>query len=238
MNWLNRLTRGRTNAPDETKSHAGHTVVSLSELREATWSGRGFASLVNQGFKRNPVVYRCVRLIAEAANRVPLTVSEGGKRVSEHPLLALLGRPNPHQSGGEMLEALYAYLQTAGNAYLQAVMAEGEVRGLYCLRPDRMKVIAGRDGWPAAYAYTAGGRTVQLGQDTMPVPNVLHLALFHPMDDHYGMGAARGGADESRHSQCRGGLEQGAARQCGAAFRGACLFDGRWKPDARAVRAA
>ncbi|KKB10636.1 portal protein [Devosia geojensis] len=185
--WLNRLAGGRTNAPEETKSYAGHSLVSLSELREATWSGRGFASLVNQGFARNPVVYRCVRLIAEAANRVPLTVSEGGRKASEHPLLTLLARPNPHQSGGEMLEAVYAYLQTAGNAYLNAVVDDGEVRGLYCLRPDRMKVVSGRDGWPAAYAYTAGGRTVQLAQDTLPVPSVLHLALFHPMDDHYGM---------------------------------------------------
>jgi len=187
MNWLNRLTGGRINAPHERKSFAGHTVVSLSELREATWSGRGFASLVNQGFKRNPIVYRCVRLIAEAANRVPLVVSDGGRRVDEHPLLDLLERPNPHQSGGEMLEAVYAYLQTAGNAYLQAVMSDGEVRGLYCLRPDRMKVVAGRDGWPAAYDYTAGGRTVRLSQEAAPVPGVLHLALFDPIDDHYGM---------------------------------------------------
>jgi HK97 family phage portal protein len=185
--WLNRLAGGRMNAPGEKKSHAGHSVVSLSELREATWSGRGFASLVNQGFARNPVVYRCVRLIAEAANRVPLVASEGGRKASDHPLLTLLARPNPHQSGGEMLEAVYAYLQTAGNAYLNAVVADGEVQGLYCLRPDRMKVVAGRDGWPAAYAYTAGGKTVQLAQDAAPVPSVLHMALFHPMDDHYGM---------------------------------------------------
>jgi HK97 family phage portal protein len=87
-----------------------------------------------------------------------------------------------------LLEAVYAYLQTAGNAYLQAGMVEGEVRALFCLRPDRMKVVAGTDGWPVAHDYAAGGRTVRLPQDTGgPVSGVLHLALFHPMDDHYGM---------------------------------------------------
>ncbi|WP_328517706.1 phage portal protein [Devosia algicola] len=86
-----------------------------------------------------------------------------------------------------MLEAVYAYLQTAGNAYLQAGMVDGEVKALYCLRPDRMRVVPGRDGWPAAYAYTAAGRTMQLSQTTEPVPSVLHMALFHPLDDHYGM---------------------------------------------------
>ena len=186
-NWISRLLGGSTNTPHERKSFSGHTLLSLNQLGAANWSNRGFASLVNQGFARNPVVYRCVRLIAETANRVPLVVSEGGQRVDEHPLATLLARPNGRQSGGEMLEAVYAYLQTAGNAYLQAGMVDGEVKGLFCLRPDRMKVVAGADGWPQAYDYTAGGRTMRLRQDAVPVPSVLHMALFHPMDDHYGM---------------------------------------------------
>jgi HK97 family phage portal protein len=186
-NWISRLLGGQSNTPAETKSFAGHTLLSLSQLGAANWSHRGFASLVNQGFARNPVVYRCVRLIAEAANRVPLVVSEGGKRQDEHPLAALLARPNGRQSGGELLEAVYAYLQTSGNVYLQAGLVDGAVKGLFCLRPDRMKVVAGADGWPMAYDYTAGGRTSRLRQDEGPLPAVLHLALFHPLDDHYGM---------------------------------------------------
>ena len=185
--WFDKLTGKRRGAPAERKSFAGHTVLSLSQLGAANWSHRGFASLVNQGFARNPVVYRCVRLIAEAANRVPLVISEGGKRVDAHPLATLLARPNGRQSGGELLEAVYAYLQTAGNAYLQAGLVDGEVKGLFCLRPDRMKVVAGADGWPDGYDYTAGGRTSRLRQDEGPVPSVLHMALFHPLDDHYGM---------------------------------------------------
>ena len=78
-NWISRLLGGRTNAPAETKTFGGHTLLSLSQLGAASWSNRGFASLVSQGFARNPVVYRCVRLIAETANRVPLVVSEGGQ---------------------------------------------------------------------------------------------------------------------------------------------------------------
>ncbi len=185
-NWIDRLLGGWMNTPIETKS-GGQTLLSLSPLGEAQWSARGFSSLANEGFAKNPVVYRCVRMIAEAANRVPLVASEQGNRLSQHPLLSLLARPNSRQSGGEMLEAVYAYLQTAGNAYLQAGIGDGQVKALYCLRPDRMRVVVGKDGWPAAYAYTAGGRTVQLSQQEHPVPSVLHMALFHPLDDHYGM---------------------------------------------------
>ena len=182
--WFNR-GGGRDGAPAERKEFA-HTLVTLSPLGAASWSRRGFASLAGEGFGKNPVVYRCVRMIAEAATTVPLLVEGTGAAVAAE-LGALLARPNGRQSGSELLEAVYAYLQTAGNAFLEAAVVNGEVKGLFCLRPDRMRVVPGADGWPAAYAYTAGGRTVTLRQDTAPVPKVLHLALFHPLDDHYGM---------------------------------------------------
>lgn len=218
-NWFNRLRSGRSAVP-ERKDFAGHSLVTLSQLGAASWSQRGFASLVNQGFQRNPVVYRCVRLIAETANRVPLRITEGGKRVESHPLEHLLARPNGRQSGGEMLEAVYAYLQTAGNAFLQAGIVDGEVRALFGLRPDRVQVVAGADGWPEAYDYTAGGRTVRLRQDSGPVAQVLHLALFHPMDDHYGMAplaAAQTSLDiHNAASQWNKALLDNAARPSGA----------------------
>ena len=219
-NWFTRLTGGALNTPAERKDFSGHTMVSLSQLGAAQWSNRGFASLVNQGFAKNPVVYRCVRLIAEAANRVPLVVEDNGQRVDEHPLSTLLARPNGRQSGGEMLEAVFAYLQTAGNAYLQAGVVDGAVKALFCLRPDRMRVVAGADGWPLAYDYTAGGKTTRLRQDASPVPGVLHMALFHPLDDHYGMGpleAAQTSLDiHNAAGQWNKALLDNAARPSGA----------------------
>jgi HK97 family phage portal protein len=219
-NWINRLLGGDTNTPAESKAYGAQTLLSLSQLGAANWSNRGFASLANQGFARNPVVYRCVRLIAETANRVPLVVSEGGRKLNDHPLALLLARPNGRQSGGELLEGVYAYLQTAGNAYLQAGMIGGEVKGLFALRPDRMAVVAGSDGWPMGYDYTAGGRTVRLRQDTEPVPNVLHLALFHPLDDHYGMAPLEAAATSldihNAAAQWNKALLDNAARPSGA----------------------
>ncbi|MET0438051.1 MAG: phage portal protein [Devosia sp.] len=219
-NWMNRLFGGRTNTPSEIKNFAGHTLMTLSALGPAQWSGRGYASLVSQGFMRNPVVYRCVRLIAETANRVPLTVRVDGKVVSEHPLKGLLQRPNGRQSGAEVLEAVYAYLQTAGNAYLQAGIVDGGVKALFVLRPDRMRVVAGGDGWPVAYDYTAGGKTVRISQESAPLPGILHMALFHPMDDHYGMGpleAAQTSLDiHNASAQWNKALLDNAARPSGA----------------------
>src|SRR3569832_196113 len=183
-NLFTRLFGGRSPVA-ETKSM--QVLMSLRELGDPTWTRRSFSALAQEGFARNPVVHRCVQLIAESATRVSLVAVEDGKRLNEHPLLKLLHRPNTNQSGSELLEAVYAYLQTAGNAYLNPIIDGSEVKGIFGLRPDRVQVVAGSDGWPAAYTYSSGGSTRTLRQDTVPAPSVLHLALFHPLDDYYGL---------------------------------------------------
>jgi HK97 family phage portal protein len=184
-NWFTRL--GAVLSAAERKSGGPATMLSVPPWADASWTRRGFVGLANAGFAKNPVVYACVRRIADAAASVPLVAEEGGRRLGAHPVLRLLSRPNVRQAGGEMLESVYAYLQTAGNAYVAATLIAGEVRELHVLRPDRIRVKAGPDGYPSAYAYTAGGRTVEIGLEARPVAGLLHLALFHPLDDHYGM---------------------------------------------------
>src|SRR5436305_2567235 len=91
-----------------------------------------------------------------------------------HPLPNLFARPNPRQDGASFFEALYGYLLLSGNAYVEAVALAGEgadpVRELYALRPDRMRVLPGPDGWAEAYEYTAGGRSVRFDQAAPPLP--------------------------------------------------------------------
>jgi HK97 family phage portal protein len=183
--WLNRLA-GRDAAPAEQKS-VPQTILALTSLGGANWSRRGFASLATEGFMRNAVVYRCVRMIAEAAAHVPLVVEDKGQRLTSHPLATLLAHPNPQAAGPSLFESLYAFLETAGNGYLQAVALGDEVKALYALRPDRMQAVPGRDGYPVAYNYTSGGKVTRFDQLASPVPEILHLTLFNPLDDCYGL---------------------------------------------------
>jgi phage portal protein BeeE len=49
---------------------------------------------------------------------------------------------------------------------------------------------AASDGWPAAYDYTVAGRTIRIAGDadaTTGVRPILHMRLFHPDNDHYGL---------------------------------------------------
>ena len=76
----------------------------------------------------------------------------------------------------------------SGDGYVEAagVGAGGGPRELYVLRPDRMKVVPGTDGWPVAYEYAVGAskHVFDMRADRVPV---LHVKAFHPQDDHYGL---------------------------------------------------
>ncbi len=172
--------------PPELKASAARPLIAFQRLGAAVWSPRDYASLARAGYERNVVAYRCVRLVAEAAAAVPLQVREGGAVMTRHPFGDLLKKPNPEQSGAELFESFYGFLQTAGNAYLEAVSLDGAPRELFALRPDRMKARLGARGWPEGYDYTVGGRTVSFRAEEDFEP-ILHLKLFHPTNDHYGL---------------------------------------------------
>jgi HK97 family phage portal protein len=135
---------------------------------------------------RNPVGFRVVRLIAEAAAALPLVCQTHEQRFETHPVLDLISRPNGAQGRAEFLEAVYGYLLLAGNAYLEAVPGVSAVPGeLHVLRSDRMNLVPGADGWPVAYDYTVSGRTHRYDVTGVVSP-ICHLKTFHPQDDHYG----------------------------------------------------
>ena len=170
----------------EVKASRTARLIAFQSGGRARWTPRDYAALAREGFISNAVVHRAIRLVAENAAAVPYLVYEGAAVRDTHPLTDLLARPNPRQEGAAFREALCAHLLIAGNAYVEAVALEGAVRELYALRPDRMRAVPGADGWPEAYEYVVGGRTMRFEQNP-PLPPILHLTQFHPLDDHYGL---------------------------------------------------
>ncbi len=178
--------RDRAPVP-ETKDSKVQRLIALTLSGRPQWTPRNYEALAREGFARNPVAYRCVRLIAEAAASVPLVVFEAGRRSPNHPLMRLLERPNPEQGLPDLLEAFFGGLQTAGNGYLEAVQDDqGQPFELYTLRSDRMKVVPGARGWPEAYDYSVAGRNVRLTRQADGWMPVLHLKLLNPLNDYYG----------------------------------------------------
>jgi HK97 family phage portal protein len=184
------LPEGETEGANkrEAKATATGPLIAYQKLGEPVWAPRDYAAFAREGFMQNAIVYRSVRMIAEAAASIPLLLYEGTNEIEDHPLIGLLRRPSLDHTGTDFLEAWYGFLLVAGNVYAEAVALDGELRELHILRPDRMKVIPGIDGWPEGYEYTVHGRSVRFIDDVVEgVRPILHLKLFHPINDHYGM---------------------------------------------------
>lgn len=138
LNWRRPFGGRRGVVAPEIKDSRTGPLIALTSAGRPRWTPRDYANLATEGFGRNAVAYRCVRMVAEAAASTPLAVFVDGVRRDDHPLALLLARPNPEQSGAEWLEALYGALQTAGNAYAEAVGDEAPAE-LWTLRPGRWR---------------------------------------------------------------------------------------------------
>ncbi|MBL4758393.1 MAG: phage portal protein, partial [Rhizobiales bacterium] len=92
------------------KSSKTGALVALHSQGRPVWTPRDYAALAREGFARNPVVYRCTRMIAEAAASLHWLAYEGERELDRHPLLELVARPNSHQAGPDLFESLFGYL--------------------------------------------------------------------------------------------------------------------------------
>lgn len=126
-------------------------------------------------------------MISEAAAHIGLHLQDDNMRYDTHPLLDILVQPNEAQSGVAFFESLFGYYLLTGQAYIEAQRDhEGTLSALYLLRPDRVRVRVGKDGWPQAYEYSVG-RDKTLYPIGIEQPPVLQIKSFHPQDDHYGL---------------------------------------------------
>ena len=167
---------------------------------------------VGAAYLDNPVAQRAVRLVAEGIGGAPLLPADPA-------LLALVAATSGGQS---LLETVASQLLLHGNAFIQVLKdAAGRPMELYALRPERVTVLAGADGWPEAYGYRAGDKalTVPL-HDADGLPNLIHVRGFHPADDHYGAGclaaADRAVGTHNAASAWNRALLENAARPSGA----------------------
>jgi HK97 family phage portal protein len=236
VNFLQRLLR-----PAEQKNSRTSRLIAIESGGRARWTPRDYTALTREGYMKNAIVHRAVRLTAESIGALSFILYDGAAERDTHPLLDLIARPNPRQDGASFLESIASYLLLAGNAYVEAVQLAGDagegasVRELYALRPDRMKVLPGGDGWPQGFEYTVAGSTVRFDQSAT-LPPILHLTLFNPLDDYYGLSPLEAAAcavdTHNAAAKWNKALLDNAARPSGALVyggaEGAMLSEGQF----------
>lgn len=158
-----------------------------------------FDRFVEEGYRQNVIAYRCVNVIARALASVPWLLYQrdhaGVRSIDEHeielhPLLELLNCPSPRQAGSSFMEEVVSYLLLSGNSYIEAVLDGNNVPvALFPVRPDRVKIRPGARGVPAAYSMQMGAdKYKEFSVDPLTGQSkMLHIKLFHPLNDWYGL---------------------------------------------------
>ena len=167
---------------------------------------------VRRAYLDNPVAHRAVRLIADGIG--------GALLMPTDPALGALVKAT--SAGQSLLETIASQLLLHGNAYVQILKdAEGRPVELFALRPERVSLILGSDGWPDAISYMVGEQSLTIALlDSDASPNIIHIKGYHPCDDHYGAGclaaADQAVASHNAAAQWNRMLLENAARPSGA----------------------
>ncbi len=210
----------------ETKMAAQPLIALQLGGNGAHWTPREFSALCREGYARNPVAYRCVRMISEAAASVPFQTRRAGQSLADDPAARFLTRSHPQQSATEMMEAFYGYLQVGGNAYLEAVLSSGVPISMQSLRPNQMKIALDKSGRVLGWDFENGrqkrryNREIATGRCA-----VHHMRLFNPSDDCYGLSPLEAAAQAvDLHNQ--GGQWAKALLDNSARPSGALIYSG------------
>jgi len=165
---------GRDDARPALSRYASYSTAGLGD-----WPS-GYEAQVRDGFARNPIAQRAVKLVAEGLASATFVASDP----------ALAGLVAARSGGQSLIETVAAHLMLHGNAYVQLLTdAQGQLRELFALRPERVTVEPDARGWPVAYRYRAMDQVTRLSaEDAGGRPQIVHLRAFNPTDDHYGMG--------------------------------------------------
>ncbi len=148
---------------------------------------------IKQGYVQNPVVRACVQMIALGAGSVKLEVhkklKDGVDIISEHPLLELLERPNPTQTGAAFIQELMTYHRIAGEAFiLRLPSGNGAPIELYNLDPRHVKVEESKGGLvPVAYCYGDGENKKRYPVDVDGNSQVKHIKTVNPINPWRGL---------------------------------------------------
>ena len=187
----------RKSAQSVTKSENFYSKsrgFSMGSFSNISWSLSDYESLSREGYMKNVVAYRCVKMIASSAACIGLKVFEtkqDGQKVEliNHEISNLLEKPNLLTSQVDFLEEVYSYLSISGNAYILAKMgSDGKPFELSTINPMEVVVLAQKDGTISGYRHKTQTSSTDYSIDQITGKcQILHIKNFHPLDKYYGL---------------------------------------------------
>jgi len=145
----------------------------------------------------NGWVFAAVNVISNSLAKVRWHITKEAKNgelveVERHPVLKLIGKPNPLMTRWELFKLTDIHLELTGNAYWYLAMNSfGIPAEIWIIPPDRMKVVPNEEGLIKGYLYDYMGEKI-----AFEPKEIIHFKFPHPTNRYYGMGVLQAVAYE------------------------------------------
>lgn len=123
-------------------------------------------------------VYRCVDIISNEVASIAIKLYDGDKEVKNHEIQQLLNRVNPVMSQSDLIKATQSFLSLHGDAFWylsREKETNGEIKELWPLRPDWVKIVVSKEGEITNYKYGPGREKTDY-----KVENIIPFINFNP----------------------------------------------------------
>jgi len=172
------------------KASQARMAMSVQKLGQPVTTEANYAGFSKEGYQKNVVVYRCVKLLSTAAAGIRWEVYRRGQEVTNGPVWNLLQSPNPLQGWSAYFESVVAYYLIAGNTYIEGAgpTPNAPPSELWSVRPDLMRVVPNAVGTVSQYMFKDGQNERFWAADPITGKSrIKHIKTFHPLSIWYGM---------------------------------------------------
>lgn len=194
MNILSRTLIATAAWMERKVDPTGNAVVAYVR-NQVIRMGDNYAACAKEGYAKNAIVKSVTTKISKslAHCKVKLQRHQGGDWVDlgtdeddEHPLMMLMNKPNPMQSGYMFWNNLIQDYLIAGGCYLtgNGPNKEGPPDELWSMRPDRVEMIPGENNIPTAYVFNCNSQKVSFPVNAIDCTSaVFTMKMYNPLDD-------------------------------------------------------
>ncbi len=155
---------------------------------------KAVTDIIREGYAENAIVKACVQQIANGAGIVKLELhrinADGSHEVvDKHPILQLLERPNPVQTGASFIAEMVTYHRVTGEAFILRLPEKGKPAEIYNLDPRYVQIEKPAEGYiPKAYTYGNGGDKKRYSVNALTgASQVKHIRTINPLDPWRGL---------------------------------------------------
>jgi HK97 family phage portal protein len=136
-----------------------HEMLIHQNTAEFTLTVGDFDNWVQEAYKKNEIVNRCLNMLINTVCEAPLEVIDAdGEVIPNHPTQLLLQHINPHETQKQFLKRLLLYMYLGDIGFVEKVFTRGgKVTELGLLRPDKVKVTADDKIGVNNFIYEPGG---------------------------------------------------------------------------------